>query len=168
MAMDMRGYLRLRSSQMLQLERGLDYFTSTVIKESHNEQIAEIFKWHVKHLREQIANLEEITKELGGETGARESPLMKGISDNHQEVMEANSPPEIIDMHNIESALMISNMKIGLYSGLIDVAHLVGDRMVIEKLEHNQADEERMRSRVQHALRPLETKLSGEFLRKAA
>ena len=82
--------------------------------------------------------------------------------------MAANPPPEIIDIYNIESALMIAEMKIALYRSLIDVAHLVGDRAVIEKLEHNQADEERMRSRVQHALRPLETKLSGEFLRKAA
>ena len=84
MAMDMRGYLRLRSSQMLQLERGLDYFTSALIKESHDAQLTEIFKWHVTHLREQIANLEEITKQLGGETGAKESPFVKGISDDHQ------------------------------------------------------------------------------------
>jgi ferritin-like metal-binding protein YciE len=167
MAMDLREYARMRCANMLQTERELGMLNGAMLAKVNNAQLHEIIGWHTQHLREQVSLLQQVVDHLGGFVGSQESTVAKGIADSFFNFTEMGPPSELIDLHTLQITGMIAVAKIALYRGLIDIGHLLGDREMIEPLERCQADEERMRQRVEEHLRPLETELSGK-LRRAA
>jgi len=167
MAMDLREYIRMRCSAMLQLERDLSRLNDRFIEDVSNERISEMLRWHRKHFQEQMDCLDQVVKHLGGFTWSGDSAVAYGLKEEYQRMQGAQPSEYLIDMQILQTTAAISALKIMLYRGLLDLAELLGDREVIEPLSLSKADEERMRSRIEDARPAIETELAGE-LRRAA
>ncbi len=167
MAMDLREYVRLRCSQMLQLERELSRFHDQLIQQAGHARISELLRHQVDRNVRQIGYLEEVVEHLGGLIGPAGSPLAHGFTETHRQVEAFRPPQQITDLQIIDTVEAMAVLKVGLYRGLIDLAHLLGDRLVIERLERNQSDEENLRAVLHDHMRSLATALVGE-MRKAA
>lgn len=167
MAMDLREYLRLRCSAMLQLERDLSNLNNQFVSVAANPRIAEMLRWHVKHFQEQIGALEETVNHLGGSAWSGDSAIAYGFKEEYQRVEGSHPSQYLIDMQILHTTAATSALKVALYRSLLDLAHLLGEREIVEWLSLNKANEERMRSRVEDERPAIETELAGE-LRRAA
>ncbi|MHB0939656.1 MAG: DUF892 family protein [Armatimonadota bacterium] len=167
MAMDLREYIRLRCSAMLQTERDLSRLNDRFIEDVSNKRISEMLRWHTRHFQEQVACLDEVVNHLGGFAWSGDSAVAYGFKEEYQRVQGAQPSEYLTDMQILHTTAAISALKIMLYRGLLDLAELLGDRDVIQRLSLSKADEERMRSRIEDERPAIETELAGE-LRRAA
>lgn len=160
MAKNMREFLRTRCENMLQFEQQVERLHSDLIKNAENVQVSEIMRWHMKQLGAQITNMSGIVESMGGKTPSAADPVVQAISQEFQSFLQSTPSKQLVDIYIMQLAQRISTEKIVMYRALNDIAHLLGDRAIIQKLARNQADEERMLSRLNDARRSIITQLS--------
>jgi ferritin-like metal-binding protein YciE len=112
-------------------------------------QLRQGLQQHEQETRQQIHNLEEVFRLLGGQPRPVECHAARGLFRSLQEVAEANPSPEVLEGAVVAGAAKTEHLEIAAYTGLVEKAQAMGQSQVAQLLRQNLAQEEAMLRRVE-------------------
>ena len=92
------------------------------------------FEKHLEETREQIAKLEEVTKELAIDPQGKSCIGMEGIIEEGVELMQENEPSEVLDAALLAAAQKIEHYEIAGYGTACTYAKMMSHEKVLRLL----------------------------------
>jgi ferritin-like metal-binding protein YciE len=131
-----------------------------LIESAGDKEVKAALKEHEKETKQQIKNLEECFKLLGEKAEAVDCKGMGGIVAERDEFLKEKPSPEILQVFDLGAAAKAEHYEIVSYTGLIDMAKLMGQKDVAKLLQENLKQEQAMAK----TLETLETQLGKTLL----
>lgn len=130
--------------------------------ESGDEEIRDGFEQHREETREHVERLERAFEALDRRPGERESPVLDGLVDAHEEFSDAAGSQDVTDLYLLGAGVKTERFEINAYEGLLELAeHLDLGEEVTRPLEQNLEDE-------RETLVTLEEKTQGQKVEEIA
>lgn len=99
------------------------------------------FELHAEQTREQIARLEQIVGDLGGQPGGKTCQAMRGLVAEGQEMIEKKADPAVRDAGLIAAAQRAEHYEISAYGTLRTYAEILGRTGDAELLRTSEDEE---------------------------
>jgi ferritin-like metal-binding protein YciE len=131
-----------------------------LIESAGDKEAKAALKEHEKETKQQIKNLEECFKLLGEKAEAVDCKGMEGIVAERDEFLKEKPSPEILQVFDLGAAAKTEHYEIVSYTGLIDMAKLMGQKEIAGLLQENLKQEQAMAKTVEK----LETQLGKTLL----
>ncbi|HEY3380039.1 MAG TPA: DUF892 family protein [Armatimonadota bacterium] len=144
MALDLRGYLQWRCSEMLVMERDMWNLRNLMARETHDARLKEALARDSEPIRQQISHLEQIVDKLGGLLGPDEHPVTQGMLRAHRQFMALEPSAELRDIHHALEADKIAHFTLSGYQALITLARHLGEEDIARVLQDDTQHDERM------------------------
>jgi ferritin-like metal-binding protein YciE len=142
-------------------EKTLTKVLPTLVQEVSDQEFSDALQKHLDETKEQVANLEQVFKELGMPAKGEKCPGIDGIKEEHDTFLEENDPSdELLDLFVTGAAARTEHYEIAAYTGLVGMAESMGAKKAAELLQENLKQEEA-------ALRKVET-ISKRLLKDTA
>ena len=132
-------------------------------KEARHPELKQAFEEHERETRQQIANLEEVFKQLGERPEQTTCHAAEGLKQEHEALHEEEPSPEILELGNFGGAAKTEHYEIATYTGLVQMARDLGQRDAVRLLGDNLAQEKAMAKRAETLAKQV-----GKELGKAA
>ncbi|MDQ3549687.1 MAG: ferritin-like domain-containing protein [Chloroflexota bacterium] len=131
-----------------------------LIESAGDKEVKAALKEHEKETKQQIKNLEECFKLLGEKAEAVPCKGMQGIVAERDEFLKEKPSPEILQVFDLGAAAKAEHYEIVSYSGLVDMAKLMGQKDIAKLLQENLKQEQAMAKTVEG----FETQLGKQLL----
>jgi ferritin-like metal-binding protein YciE len=131
-----------------------------VAGEVDSKDLRDALREHEKETKQQIKNLEAAFKELGEKPEEMTCHGADGLRKEVDSFLKENPSPEILTLFAAGAAGKTEQYEIQSYTGLIDMAKLMGEKEVAKLLQENLKQEEAMAKRVEQ----LEKQLGKELI----
>ncbi len=135
-----------------------------LVESAGDKDVKAALREHEKETKQQIKNLEECFKLLGEEAEAVECKGMHGIVAERDEFLKEKPSPEILQVFDLGAAAKAEHYEIVSYSGLIDMARLLGEKDVVKLLQENLKQEQAMAKTVEGFEKQLGKDLLGPMI----
>jgi ferritin-like metal-binding protein YciE len=132
----------------------------TLASESTDKELTAAFKEHEKETRQQIKNLDEAFKLLGEKPEDMVCYGAEGLRKEHDSFLEEKPTPEILTLFVAGAAAKTEHYEIESYTGLIDMARLMGEKEITGLLQENLKQEKEMAKKAEQ----FEKKLGKEIV----
>jgi ferritin-like metal-binding protein YciE len=116
----------------------------TLVKEADHKELADALTEHERETREQIKNLDQVFKLLGERPEAMVCHGAEGLKKEHDSFIKEEPSPEVLRLFVAGAAAKTEHYEIESYSGLVDMATLLGEDECAKLLEENLKQEEAM------------------------
>jgi ferritin-like metal-binding protein YciE len=147
-------------SDMYSAEQIIAKALPTLTSEAGDTDLAAALKEHEKETRQQIANLDEAFKLLGTKPEQMTCHGAEGLKKEHDAFVSEKPSPEVLTIFVAGAAGKTEHYEIQSYSGLVEMAKLLGEKDVAKLLQENLKQEEAMAKKVEQ----LETKLAKQLV----
>ncbi len=131
-----------------------------LIESAGDKAVKAALRDHEKETKQQIKNLEECFKLLGEKAEAVDCMGMQGIVAERDEFLKEKPSAEILQVFDLGAATKAEHYEIVSYTGLIDMAKLMGEKDVAKLLRENLKQEQAMAK----AVEGFETQLGKQLL----
>ena len=135
-------------SDTLSAEHIIAKMLPVVAGEVENKELRDALREHEKETKQQIKNLEAAFKELGEKPEEMVCHGAEGLRKEVDSFLEEKPAPEILTLFAAGAAGKTEQYEIESYTGLIDMAKLMGEKEVVRLLQENLKQEEAMSKRV--------------------
>jgi ferritin-like metal-binding protein YciE len=112
------------------------------IGESSNSTLKSAFHAHHKQTEGQIERLNQCFELLDEEPQETECAGIKGLSEEHESMIEEDPSPGILDVFNVAAAIKVERYEISSYESLIRLAELLKQAKIVRLLKQNLKEEE--------------------------
>ena len=147
-------------SDMLDAEQRISKMLPTMVQETEHTEIKAALEHHLGETKQQIANLEQCFQILSEKPESATCFAVDGMRKEHESFLKEKPSTEILTLFNLSGAAKTESYEISSYTGLIDLAKLLGQTQCVQLLEQNLQQEEAMAKKVLH--------LSRQFGKQAA
>ncbi len=120
-----------------------------LIESAEDKDVKAALKEHEKETKQQVKNLEECFKLLGEKAEPVECKGMGGIVAERDEFLKEKPSPEILQVFDLGAAAKTEHYEIVSYSGLVDMAKLMGQKDVARLLQENLKQEQAMAKKLE-------------------
>jgi ferritin-like metal-binding protein YciE len=151
-------------SDTLSAERIILEMLPELASEAEDKELRSALKDHEKETRQQIKNLEAAFKELGEQPEDMVCHGAEGLRKEHDSFIEEKPSPELLTLFIAGAAGKTEHYEIESYTGLIDMAKLLGEKEVARLLQENLKQEQEMAKRVSTLEKQLGKRLVPEML----
>lgn len=139
---DPRNLFLHELGDILYAERVLMKALPKLQKEATDKELSAGFKDHLAETRRHVTNIEQAFKALGEKPKAYRCPGIEGITKEHDEFVENESPsPAVLDTFLTGAGARAEHYEIAAYEGLITAARAMKERKVVTLLSENLAQE---------------------------
>jgi ferritin-like metal-binding protein YciE len=129
---------------LLYAERKLVKTLPKLQKEASDEELAEGFANHLEETKKHVENVEQAFEALGEKPKAEKCPGIDGITKEHDEFVEKESPsPDVLNAFLTGAGSRAEHYEIAAYEGLITMANAMGEEDVAELLSQNLEQEKK-------------------------
>ncbi|WP_135365095.1 YciE/YciF ferroxidase family protein [Halosimplex halophilum] len=111
-------------------------------EQTEHEEIARAFREHREETEGHIDRLEEVFEMLGQEPEEEECEGIQGLIEEHQELVEMDPDPEVLDVANLTAAQKTEHYEIAAYGNLALLADRLGMDEAGDILHENLEEEE--------------------------
>jgi len=130
-------------SDMLDAEEKLVEALGKQAQESSRPDLQKAFSQHQKQTEKQVERLQHVFESLEEEAVDAECIGVKGIIEEHDEFLEEQDPSEdLIDIFNAGAGCKVEHYEIAAYTGLIQMATLMGHKKAVRLLSQNLKEEQ--------------------------
>lgn len=157
---DTRDLLLHKLAVVYSTEKAIEGMLPKLAREANNEQLRNGFEQHAEETREQIEVLEQAFAQLGEKPRRAQAPAAEGLELQHKAfAAEASDDvlPEVLDIVALSSAAATEHHEIAAYESLITLAETLGAHELVEPLQRNLEQEQRMLGQVQGLAKRLGT-----------
>jgi ferritin-like metal-binding protein YciE len=147
-------------SDALSAEHIIAKMLPTVAGEVDSTELRDALREHEKETRQHIKNLEAAFKELGEQPEQMTCHGAEGLQKEVDSFLKEKPAHEILTLFAAGAAGKTEQYEIQSYTGLIDMAKLLGEKEVAKLLQENLKQEEAMAKKVE----ALEKKLGKELI----
>ena len=120
-----------------------------LIESAGDKQVKAALREHVTETKQQVKNIEECFKLLGEKAEAVDCKGMQGIVAERDEFLKEKPSAEILQVFDLGAASKAEHYEIVSYTGLVDMAKLMGQKDVAKLLQENLKQEQAMAKRVE-------------------
>lgn len=113
-------------------------------REVTDKELRDAFTAHEKETKEQIRNLDEVFTLLGEQPEQMTCFGAEGLQKEHDSFLEEQPSEPILTLFVAGAACKTEHYEIESYTGLIDMAKLLGERDVVKLLQENLQQEQEM------------------------
>ena len=113
-------------------------------KEATDTELRDAFTEHEKETQQQIRNLDEVFKLLGEQPEQMTCYGAEGLQKEHDSFLEEQPFEQILTLFVAGAACKAEHYEIESYTGLIDMAKLLGEKDVVKLLQENLQQEQEM------------------------
>jgi len=110
-------------------------------KAAHSRQLQTAFNDHLKKTKNHVQRLEKIFKDLGRPVAGKKCEGMTGLIREASDLLEKDSPPDVMDAALIGAAQKVEHYEIAAYGTLRNFARHLGDERAADLLQET-LDEE--------------------------
>ena len=129
---------------VLYAERTLVKTLPKLQEEASDDELAQSFGDHLAETKQHVANVEAAFEILGEEPKAEKCAGIDGITQEHDEFVEKESPAaEVLDQFLTGAGARTEHYEIAAYEGLITSAEAMGEADVAGLLSANLAEEKK-------------------------
>jgi ferritin-like metal-binding protein YciE len=129
-----------------------------------DKKLAKALQDHEKETRQQIEHLDEVFRILGEKPEQMTCYGVEGFKQEHDEFVKEKPSPEILTLFITGAAGKTEHYEIESYSGLIEMARLLGERDVVKLLQENLKQEQEMAKQVQQFEKELAKQLVPQLV----
>lgn len=109
-----------------------------------DDALADALKEHEKETKDQLKNLDEVFKLLGEQPEQMVCHGAEGLKKEYDAFVEEKPSKDVLTLFTAGAAAKAEHYEIESYSGLVDMAKLLGETDVAKLLEENLKQEEAM------------------------
>lgn len=131
----------------------------TLAEEAGDKTLSTALKEHEKETRQQIKNLDEVFKLLGEKPEQMTCFGAEGLKKEHDSFVKEKPSEEVLTLFIAGAAGKTEQYEIESYTGLIDMAKLLGEKDVAKLLQENLKQEEAMSKKAEQLEKQLGQKL---------
>lgn len=139
----------------------------TLASEAGDKELAAALKSHEKETRQQIENLDEVFKLLGVKPEPMTCHGAEGLKKEHDAFVAEKPSAEILTLFIAGAAGKTEHYEIESYSGLVEMAKLLGEKEAAKLLQENLKQEEAMAKQAEQLEKRLAKELVPALLEQA-
>ncbi len=129
---------------VLYAERTLVKALPKLKDEASDDELAKGFESHLEETRQHVKNLEQAFDALGEPAKAEKCPGIEGITKEHDDFVEKESPSaEVLDSFLTGAGARTEHYEIAAYEGLVTMAEAMGEDEVARLLGENLEQEKK-------------------------
>jgi ferritin-like metal-binding protein YciE len=113
-----------------------------LLQETPDELARRPIRLHLEETREQVRLLEESFRTLGWSPRAADVQAAEGMSRDHETFKQLGPAPEVLTLHNLDTAAKIEHLEVAAYRSLLGRALLMGQAELAQTLKHILQQEE--------------------------
>jgi ferritin-like metal-binding protein YciE len=129
------------------------------IAAASNSELKKGLETHLEQTRGHVENLDKVFEALGVEPHDIECEGAKGLQKELQHALKAKPAPEVLDALIAGGAAKTEHYEISGYSGMVDLAKMLGEKDAQKLLQQNLDDEEKTLAKVEKIEEKLSEKL---------
>jgi ferritin-like metal-binding protein YciE len=146
-------------------EKAIEGMLQKLAREANDEELAAGFERHREETRGQIANLEQAFRLLGEKPRRAKAPAVEGLELQHKAFAADAADdvlPEVLDLVALASASTTEHFEIAAYETLIMLAESLEAIELVQPLQDNLEQEQRMLGEAKGLAQRLAGALQGE------
>jgi ferritin-like metal-binding protein YciE len=111
-------------------------------EQTEHEEISEAFREHRRETEEHVDRVEQVFEMIGEPPEEEECEGIQGLIEEHDEFLEKDPDPEILDLFNVTAAEKTEHYEIAAYGNLAKLASELGMDEAGDLLHQNLVEEE--------------------------
>lgn len=111
-------------------------------EQTEHEEISEAFREHRRETEEHVDRVEQVFEMIGEPPEEEECEGIQGLIEEHDEFLEEDPDPEILDLFNMTAAEKTEHYEIAAYGNLAFMADELGYDEAADLLGQNLEEEE--------------------------
>ena len=111
-------------------------------KAAKSDQLRHAFEHHLEETNGQVERLQQVFEKLGARARGQRCEAMQGLIEEANEMMDAITTPEVLDVALITAAQKVEHYEIASYGSVSALAEALGEKEVV-KLLNQTLDEEK-------------------------
>lgn len=137
--------------EVLYAERQLEKALPKLAREATDPELSEGCAEHREQTRGHIERLQRAFDAIGESARAARSPGIEGLTQEHDEFVKGHeTSPDVLDQFLTGAGARAEHYEIAAYTGLVTMAHALGERTAADLLAENLQEEQATLERLEH------------------